>query len=73
MKDAAIAEAAYESYVKVYPDDLRPSLKGIALVLEELAKSDPKVAGAKPQDMIDTAPLDELEREGFFAQLAAQH
>jgi NitT/TauT family transport system substrate-binding protein len=73
VKDAAIAKAAYESYVKVYPDDLRPSVKGIALVLKELAKSDPKVAGAKPQDMIDTAPLDALVREGFFANLSAQH
>jgi NitT/TauT family transport system substrate-binding protein len=73
VKDAAIAKSAYESYVKVYPDDLRPSVKGIALVLKELAKSDPKVAAAKPEDLVDTAPLDALVREGFFAQLAAQH
>jgi ABC-type nitrate/sulfonate/bicarbonate transport system ATPase subunit/ABC-type nitrate/sulfonate/bicarbonate transport system substrate-binding protein len=43
VKDSAIAKSAYESYVKVYPDDLRPSIKGIALVLKELAKSDPKI------------------------------
>jgi hypothetical protein len=73
VKDSAIAKSAYESYVKVYPDDLRPSIKGIALVLKELAKSDPKVAAAKPEDLVDTAPLDALERDGFFAQLAAQH
>jgi hypothetical protein len=73
VKDPAIAKAAYESYVHVYPDDLRPSVKGIALVLKELAKSDPKVAAAKPQDLVDTGPLDELVREGFFARLAAQH
>lgn len=73
VKDAAIARAAYESYVKVYPDDLRPSLKGIALVLKELAKSDPKVAGVKPQDIVDTGPLDALAAEGFFAGLAAQN
>jgi len=73
VKDPAIAKAAYESYVHVYPDDLRPSVKGIALVLKELAKHDPKVAAAKPQDLVDTGPLDALVREGFFARLAAQH
>jgi hypothetical protein len=52
---------------------LRPSLKGIALVLKELAKSDPKVAAVKPQDIVDTGPLDALAREGFFAGLAAQN
>src|ERR1700704_488374 len=73
VKDSAIAKSAYESYVHVYPDDLRPSVKGIALVLKELAKHDPKVAAAKPQDLVDTGPLDALVREGFFARLAAQH
>jgi NitT/TauT family transport system substrate-binding protein len=73
VKDAAIAKAAYEAYVKVYPDDLRPSLAGIALVLRELARSDPKVAAAKPQDMVDTTVLDALTRDGFFAKLAAQN
>ncbi len=29
VKDADNMRAAYESYIKVYPDDLRPSLKGI--------------------------------------------
>ncbi len=73
VKDEANAKAAYESYIKVYPDDLQPSIKGIALVLKELAKHDAKVGGVKPQDIVDTGPLDELRREGFFAKLAAQH
>jgi len=73
VKDEANAKAAYESYIKVYPDDLQPSIKGIALVLKELAKHDAKVGGVKPQDIVDAGPLDELKREGFFAKLAAQH
>ena len=31
VKDAGNAKAAYEAYVKVYPDDLKPSLPGVAL------------------------------------------
>jgi hypothetical protein len=73
VKNEANAKAAYEAYIKVYPDDLRPSLKGIDLVLKELAKSTPKAAALKPQDLVDTGPLDELTRDGFFEKLPVQH
>ena len=70
MKDCANAKAAYEAYRKVYPDDLRPSAKGIALVLAELAKKEPKAASVRPEQLIDVAALDALEREGFFKRLS---
>jgi ABC-type nitrate/sulfonate/bicarbonate transport system substrate-binding protein len=73
VKEAPLAKAAYDAYVKVYPDDLRPSLKGIALVLEKFAKRDAKAASVKPQDLVDTSVLDGLAREGFFARLAETH
>lgn len=73
VKNEANAKAAYEAYIKVYPDDLRPSLKGIGLVIDELAKTNPKAATIKPQDLVDAGPLDELTREGFFGQLSAQN
>jgi NitT/TauT family transport system substrate-binding protein len=73
VKEAPLAKAAYEAYLKVYPDELRPSLTGIGLVLKELAKHDAKVASVKPQDIVDTTILDGLAREGFFAKLAATH
>jgi len=69
VKDEANARAAYDAYVKVYPDDLRPSLKGIGLVLEELAKRNPKAAAMKPAQFVDTTALDQLAAEGFFAKL----
>jgi NitT/TauT family transport system substrate-binding protein len=72
VKDEANARAAYQSYVKVYPDDLRPSLKGIELVLKQLAKHNPKAASIKPEQLVDTTLLDALTREGFFTRLAAQ-
>ncbi len=72
VKDEANARAAYASYVKVYPDDLRPSLKGIGLVLKRMSQRNPKAASIKPEQLVDTTALDELQREGFFAKLAAQ-
>ena len=71
VKEEPLAKAAYDFYIKVYPDDLRPSTEGIALVLKEFAKRDPKVASVKPQDIVDTSALDALAREGFFTKLAA--
>jgi NitT/TauT family transport system substrate-binding protein len=71
VKDPANAQAAYDAYVKVYPDDLRPSLEGVALVLKEIARKEPKAAGMKPEQFVDTTALDALAGEGFFKQLRA--
>jgi NitT/TauT family transport system substrate-binding protein len=71
VKDPANAKAAYEAYVKVYPDNLRPSLNGVALVLKEIAKKEPKAAAMKPEQFVDLTVLDRLEGEGFFARLRA--
>ena len=71
VKDAANAKAAYDAYVKIYPDDLKPSLAGIALVLKEIAKKEAKAATMKPQQFVDTSALDELAGEGFFEKLRA--
>jgi NitT/TauT family transport system substrate-binding protein len=61
---------AYDIFTtKVYPEIPRPSVRGIGLVLAELRKNIPAAAGFKPEQLVDTAPLDQLEREGFFAKL----
>jgi NitT/TauT family transport system substrate-binding protein len=72
VKDEANARAAYDAYVKIYPDDLKPSLAGLRLVLDELAKSNPRAAAMKPEQFVDTSTLDALEREGFFKKLHGQ-
>src|SRR5262245_35750989 len=71
VKDVANAKAAYEAYVKVYPDDLRASLIGVALVLKEIARKEPKAAAMRPEQFVDLSTLDALERDGFFARLRA--
>jgi NitT/TauT family transport system substrate-binding protein len=71
VKDEANARAAYDAYVKVYPDIPRPSLKGISLVLQEIGKKEAKANAMKAEQFVDTSTIDTLEREGFFAKLAA--
>src|SRR5580704_2119839 len=71
IKDPADATAAYEAYLGVYPHIPRPSLAGIRLVLEQIAATEPKAKAFKAEQLIDTGPLDALEREGFFKKLLA--
>jgi len=71
IKDEANATAAYQAYLKVYPDPPYPSLAGIALVLKELATSEPKAKAFRPEQLVDSSTLDTLKHEGFFDKLAA--
>jgi hypothetical protein len=69
VKSEENIKAAYEAYVKIYPDDLRPSIKGLQLVLNEIGQKSAKARAAKPEQLVDTSSLDALEREGFFKKL----
>jgi NitT/TauT family transport system substrate-binding protein len=73
VKDPGNAKAAYEAYIRIYPDDLRPSVPGIALVLKEIARKEPKAALMQPAQFVDTGTLDMLDREGFFGKLRSTH
>jgi NitT/TauT family transport system substrate-binding protein len=68
-KDAANARAAYDYYIKVYPPDLRPSLEGITLVLQEIGRTEPKALSFAAARLVDTSVLDGLVSEGFFAKI----
>src|SRR5262249_22023549 len=59
-KAPANAKAASEASVKVYPDDPRPPPAGVALVLKEIARREPKAAAMKPEQFVDTGALDAL-------------
>jgi NitT/TauT family transport system substrate-binding protein len=69
-KPGPALDKAYEIFTtKVYPDVPRPSMKGIALVLDELKTRVPAAAHVKAEQLVYTAPFDALEKEGFFATL----
>jgi NitT/TauT family transport system substrate-binding protein len=69
-QDGSALDKAYDIFTtRVYPDIPRPSMKGIALVLDELKTRVPKAAQMKPEQLVYTAPFDQLEKEGFFAKL----
>lgn len=68
-KDEANVRAAYESYLKAYPDRLDISLTGVGAVLETLGAKEPKAKSLNPEQLVDHTVLDELERDGFFTKL----
>lgn len=66
-KEGPALTKAYEVYSRdVFPDIPRPSMKGVELVLGQLAQTNPRAASIKPADIVDTTALDELQRDGFF-------
>ncbi len=43
--------------------------EGVRVVLDDLAASDPRAATVRPEELIDTTALEQLDREGFLKQL----
>ncbi|HEX9786751.1 MAG TPA: hypothetical protein VGB09_01940 [Candidatus Binatia bacterium] len=48
---------------------LELKLAGIQSTLDEIAPIDPRAKTVKPQEMVDTRYLDEMNKSGFMEQL----
>jgi hypothetical protein len=48
---------------------LEIKLEGIQSTLDEIAHIDPRAKTVKPQEMVDTRYLDEMNKSGFMDQL----
>ena len=55
--DRQLAEADYNFRARAFPDDGKPTLKGIQLAIDELAKENPKAKNVTPQQVIDLSFL----------------
>ena len=55
--DRALAEADYNFRARAFPDDGKPTLKGIQLAIDELVKETPKAKNVTPQQVIDLSYL----------------
>lgn len=51
--DRQLAEADYNFRARAFPDDGKPTLKGIQLAIDELVKENPKAKTVTPQQVID--------------------
>lgn len=71
--DPDVLEDSYQGYVKMIPKKPYPTLKGIQFMLDMLAPQIPQAKSAKPEQFVDLSFLQELEKEGFFTEMAKRY
>jgi NitT/TauT family transport system substrate-binding protein len=71
--DPEVLEDSYQGYVKTIPKMPYPTLKGIQYMLDLLAPQIPTAKNAKPEQFVDLSFLQELEKEGFFNEMAKRY
>jgi len=71
--DPAVLEDSYQGYTKMIPKKPYPTLKGIQFMLDMLAPTMPEAKTAKPEQFVDLSFLQELEKEGFFTEMAKRY
>jgi NitT/TauT family transport system substrate-binding protein len=71
--DSAVLEDSYQGYVKMIPKKPYPTLKGIQFMLDMLGPTMPEAKSAKPEQFVDLSFLQEIEKEGFFSEMAKRY
>lgn len=71
--DREVLEDSYNGYIKMIPRKPYPTLKGIQYMLDTLAPQLPQAKNAKPGQFVDLSFLQELEKEGFFNEMAKRY
>ncbi len=67
LKSQQDAAAAYDDLVKFYVfKKPYPTRDGFANVISEVAKSLPKAAGLKYEDLVDNSIIEKLDKSGFI-------
>ena len=73
LTDAEVLDATYTAFVKTVAKRPTPTLKGIQFMLDEVAVKMPAAKTAKPEQFVDLSLLQQLEKEGFFAEMAKRY
>jgi len=73
LSDPEVLDATYSAFVKTVSKKPYPTLKGIQFLLDEVAAKLPNAKSAKPEQFVDLSLLQQLEKEGFFAEMAKQY
>ena len=71
--DSDVLESSYQAYIKTTPKKPYPTLKGLQFLLDSLAPQMPQAKIAKPEQFVDLSFLQELEKEGFFNEMAKRY
>jgi NitT/TauT family transport system substrate-binding protein len=71
--DREVLEDSYNGYIKMIPKKPYPTLKGIQYMLDLVAPQLPQAKTGKPEQFVDLSFLQELEKEGFFNEMAKRY
>src|SRR5258706_2892171 len=71
ITDRSVLESAYNAEIKALEPRLAIKLESLQATLDELAPTDARAKIIKPQDMVASRYLDEMNKSGFMDQLWA--
>ena len=69
VTDRKILDAAYNAEIKALEPRLALRAEPMQAMLDDVAQVDPRAKKVKPQELIETRYLDEMEKSGFFDQI----
>jgi NitT/TauT family transport system substrate-binding protein len=69
VDDRKLLEASFNVESKALEPRLALKHEGIQSTLDEIAPTEPRAKAVKPQEMLDSRYLDEMEKSGFMEQL----
>jgi NitT/TauT family transport system substrate-binding protein len=72
ITDRNIMDAAYNAEIKALEPRLAIKDEALQAILDEVAATDARAKKVKPQKLVDSRYLDEMEKSGFFDQLWAK-
>ena len=72
IRDRSVLDSAYNAEIKVLEPRLVIKNEALQAILDEVAQTDPRAKKVKPQELIDSRYLDEMEKSGFFDQVWAK-
>lgn len=69
VDDRKVLDAAYNEEIKALEPRLMIKADALQAILDEVSQLDPRAKKVKPQDLVDSRYLDEMQKSGFFDQL----
>ncbi|MDP2603562.1 MAG: ABC transporter substrate-binding protein [Deltaproteobacteria bacterium] len=72
VTDRSILDSAYNAEIKALEPRMIIKNEALQAILDEIGTTDARAKKVKPQELVDTRYLDEMEKSGFFDQLWAK-
>jgi ABC-type nitrate/sulfonate/bicarbonate transport system substrate-binding protein len=69
VADRKVLDASYNEEIKALEPRLMITPESLQAILDEVSQLDPRAKKVKPQDLVDSRYLDEMQKGGFFDQL----